>query len=391
MNSWTGRRILTLSFLCFAAGIVIGRVIFAPANLPSSPPPAELPEFFDLTRFNELYQYIREKYVGEVKGEKLFEGVLAGLVQGLGDPYSVYADAETTRRLQEDLTGKFSGVGIEIGMRQGMVTVIAPLPNSPAAAAGVKAGDVIIKVDDTEITPQMTLDEVVTLIRGPEGTKVVLTVLRENVQDVIEIPIVRQQIDVRSVNLRWEGNIAILSINVFAEDTEKEIAHAAAKIRSRYTRGIILDLRNNPGGVFSIAINVAGHFLPSGTPVVHEVAQNNKREIYHARGPGDLQNIPAVVLVNRGTASAAEILAGALRDQRKVKLVGERTFGKGSVQELKLLRAGASVRLTVARWETPAGHALSEQGLDPEIKIKDNPATPEDEVLAQAQAVLTSL
>jgi carboxyl-terminal processing protease len=266
-------------------------------------------------------------------------------------------------------------------MKNNVITIIAPLPDTPAEKAGLKAGDKVYKIDDV-ITIDMTLNEAVSKIRGPKGTTVTLTIIRDTETDSREIKIVRGTIVVKSVKLEFKdtekGKIAVLKISRFGEDTYSDVQMFAKEILKENAKGIVLDLRNNPGGYLESSVNIAGVFLPRNELVVIEKYTEIKRKDYNTTGKNELGQLPIVILVNEGSASAAEILAGALRDDRQIKLIGEKTFGKGSVQEVDEIqpyRSTARLKVTIAEWLTPSGKNINKEGLVPDIEVK---LTPED-------------
>ena len=332
------------------------------------------PKNVDFSVFWDTWEIIEEKYVDRPADyNKMVYGAISGLVDSLDDPYSVFMDPEESKEFMEDMEGSFEGIGAEIGIRKNILTIIAPLEGMPAEKAGLKSGDKIIKIDG-ETTIDITLSEAVRKIRGEKGTEVVLTIMRENAEESKEIKIVRGLIDVKSVEWEMkkidETELAYLKIRRFSEDTFQELNKAAGEILSSSAKGIVLDLRNNPGGYLDVAVKVTSIFIDGKEVVVIEDFGNGKKKEYKSSGRAKLAHLPVAVLINQGSASASEILAGALRDIKKVKLVGEKTFGKGSVQELERLKDKSSVRLTVAKWLIPSGHCINEEGLKPDIEVE---------------------
>jgi carboxyl-terminal processing protease len=333
------------------------------------------PQEIDFSLFWEAYHKLQEKFVdkGKFDTQKMIYGAISGMVNSLGDPYTVFLTPEQSKRFEEDVKGTFEGIGMEIGIKKGQLQVIAPLEGTPAQRAGLRAGDKILKINDKE-TSDLTIDEAVNLIRGPKGTEVTLTIFREGWLKPKEIKIVREVIEVPS--LKWEikdingQKIIYLHLYQFSENTLADFRKAAMEILESPAHKIILDLRNNPGGYLEIAQAISGWFLEKGKVVVIEdFGQGNKQE-YKSQGPGTFSDYNVVVLINRGSASASEILAGALRDNRGILLIGEKSFGKGSVQEVEKLREGSSLKITVARWLTPKGELISDKGLEPDIKVE---------------------
>lgn len=330
----------------------------------------------DFGIFWEAWRQIESDYVGrnELDAQKMVYGAVAGLVRSLDDPYSAFMSPEDKKRFLEDVSGSFEGIGIEIGFRQGVLTVISPLEGTPAQKVGLKAEDKIIKING-EMTADFTIDEAVNKIRGPKGTEVTLTILRNGEEKTKDITIKRGVIDIPTLTFSFiekDGDkIAHLKLFQFSENAATKFNDAAGMILRSGADGIILDLRNNPGGYLEIAQDIAGWFLDKDSIVaIEDFGEPEKREEYRSRGPGSLKNYPLVILVNGGSASASEILAGALRDNNDVKLIGEKTFGKGTVQELKNLSGRSGIKLTVAKWLTPSDFSIHETGLEPDIFVK---------------------
>jgi len=301
-------------------------------------------------------------------------GAISGMIKSLGDPYTIFMTPQENKNFSQSLQGNFEGIGAEIGLRNDVITVVSPLENSPAKKAGLKAGDKILKIDD-KITTDLTVDEAVSLIRGQKGTKVRLTIARDGwsvaqeieiTRDIINIPITKfemKQIDSKP--------IAYLALYEFTGNSVSEFANSAQKILTSGAKGIILDLRDNPGGYLDSAVGIASWFLPDGQLVVTEDYGNGKKLEHFSEGINKIGSYPLVILINQGSASASEILAGALRDNIKtVKLVGEKSFGKGSVQELEDMRGGTSIKITVAKWLTPSGHSIMDEGIEPDVKVE---------------------
>jgi carboxyl-terminal processing protease len=349
------------------------------------------PEDIDFSLFWEAYHKLQEKFVDKSKidPKQIIYGAISGMVKSLGDPYTVFLTPEETKRFVEDVKGTFEGVGMEIGIKKGQLQVIAPLEGTPAYRAGLKAGDKILKINDTP-TVDLTLEQAVSMIRGPKGTKVRLTIYREGWEKEKEIEIVRDVIEVPS--MRWEEKDGIIYIKIyqFTQKASLDFARAAIEILKSPSRKIILDLRDNPGGYLEVAQDIAGWFLEKGKTVVIEEFANGERKEYKSEGPSYFSDYKIVVLINGGTASGAEILAGALRDNRGILLIGERSFGKGSVQELESLREG-SLKITIAKWLTPSGKQISDVGLEPDEVVKMPEGEEKDLQLERAIEILKSL
>jgi carboxyl-terminal processing protease len=334
-------------------------------------PNKDQPKNVDFSLFWEAWNLVNEKYVDTTKidQQKMIYGAISGMVKSIGDPFSSFMDPEESKQFSQELEGTFEGIGVEIGMKSDILTVISPLAGSPAEKAGLKAGDKVLKIGD-KLTSDTTIDEAVSLIRGPKGTDISLTILHEKSSTPIEVKITRDQINVKSVTLDWKNNnIAVIKISKFGDDTVSGMNQVASQVVSQKAKGVILDLRNNPGGYLEAAVEISSKFIPQGKVVVSEEERGGGKKEYDARGGDILGGIPVVVLVNSGSASASEITAGALRDDLGAQLIGKKTFGKGSVQELEKLSGGSNLRVTIARWLTPNGDYIMEKGIDPTIDV----------------------
>ena len=330
----------------------------------------------DFGIFWETWSAIHQNYLrdSEVPEKERVYGAVQGLVRSLGDPYSEFFKPEDAKKFEEDISGSFGGIGAEIGSKDGFIVIVSPLKNSPAERAGLKPGDKILMINSTS-TEGMSVVEAVKLIRGEVGTEVKLTILREKEEKPKEIKIIREIIQVPTLDYEVKDGILIVKLYSFNTNAEELFYKAVVDgfLRQK-AQGLVLDLRNNPGGFLDVAVDLAGWFLKKGTLVVKEVTRekNNGGNNHLANGNGALKDIPVVVLVNKGSASASEILAGALQIQRGVKLVGEETFGKGTVQRLIKLSDGSSLKITVANWVLPNGQILEGNGLKPDIEVKTN-------------------
>ncbi len=342
---------------------------FSFTNIVETVPDYLLNEGFDSNLFWEVWDSAKNKYVNKpIDDEVLFYGALNGIIGSLDDPYSVFFDPEATREFNKQLSGSFEGIGTEIGIKNNQLTIISPLENSPASLAGLKAGDLVLKIDGEE-TFEMSLDRAINLIRGTKGTEVILTVLSENEENIKDISIVRDIINVESVT--WEmldDNIAYIKIIHFNADTYQNFTNIASEILVNNVDGIVLDLRNNPGGYLNSAVDVSGEFLKDSVVVIEDFG--SKKEEYSSNGNSKLENYKVVVLVNGGSASSSEIVAGALQDYDRAIIVGEQTFGKGSVQDYEQFQDGSSLKLTVAKWLTPNGVNIDEFGITPDVEVE---------------------
>jgi len=345
------------------------------------------PKEIDFSLFWDVFNKIEQQYPGTVDRQNLIYGAIKGLVSGIGDPYSVFYAPGELKEFIEDLSGEFEGVGIEIDEKDGKIVVVAPLEGTPAQKAGIKAGDIIVKIDNVS-TEGMPIDEAVSRIRGKKGTTVTLTISRNGWISPQDFTIKREMIKVESVIYKLEDNIGYLQISQFGDDTIPLLKKYAKKITKDNPKGIILDLRNDPGGYLDGSIDCASLFLPKGNTVVIEEDKNGKKDEKKTTLEPTLGNYKVIVLINKGSASAAEIVAGALKDWGKATLVGETTFGKGSVQELEELSQGAALRLTIAKWLTPKGTQISGKGIEPDIVIQDDEKTQQDEQLEKAKEML---
>ncbi|PIP17475.1 MAG: peptidase S41 [Parcubacteria group bacterium CG23_combo_of_CG06-09_8_20_14_all_35_9] len=325
---------------------------------------------FDL--FWDVWKLVKEKYYGQPVNEvKLFYGSIAGIVAALEDPYSVFLDPETAQKFSQELSGSFEGIGAEIGIKDERLTIIAPLPDTPAEKSGLKAGDKVYKIDDFD-TANIFLELAVNLIRGKKGTQVRLTIMREGLKEPIEIAITRDTIVIEAVKWEMVGkkrDIAYIKISTFNENTEPNFNKAIEEILTLNPKGLILDLRNNPGGFLDVAIKVADKWIKNQVVVVEKFGEDKSQE-FRATNNAVLEDIKTIVLVNKGSASGSEIVTGALQDWQKATIIGEKTFGKGSVQDFERLKDGSAVKLTIAQWLTPKGRLINEEGITPDIEIK---------------------
>lgn len=333
------------------------------------------PEQVNMSLFWEAWNKLSEKYVDSSKldTQKMIYGAISGMVDSLGDPYTNFFPPTETKNFLEDVSGQFEGIGIEIGIKNGQIQVISPIEGSPAQRAGLKAGDIILGVDDT-LTANLTIEEVVKKIKGPKGTSVALTITRQGSAEPKEVKIVRDIIVVPP--LEWElkdGDIAYIKMSQFSEKASFDFYKIATEIftRSSPAKKIILDLRGNPGGYLDVAQDIAGWFLKKGDIVAIEDFNGKKpRNYLKADGNSLFLNYPMVILMDQGSASASEILASALRDNRGVKIVGQTSYGKGSVQELENLSEKSILKITIANWLTPKEKHITDIGLDPDYKVE---------------------
>ena len=324
----------------------------------------------ELRTFADVYNQIRSGYVEEIEDSTLLEYAIQGMLMGL-DPHSVYLTADDFENLQESTTGEFSGLGIEVGMEDGYVKIIAPIDGSPAAAAGLQSGDVILKLDDTPVKG-LSLNEAIDLMRGPKGSEIMLTIGRPGESQPFEVNLVRDTIKVASVRQRWlEPGYGYIRIAQFQSQTGGDVGQALKKLMDEEPlKGLVLDLRNNPGGILRASVDVAGLFMDGGTVVYTEGRLSNSDMHYDAEPVDASDGIPLVILINSGSASASEIVAGALQDHGRAVVMGTNSFGKGSVQTVLPLSDSRAVKLTTALYFTPNGRSIQAEGIEPDILVE---------------------
>ena len=353
------RKILSLSiFLVF---------ILSP-NLHSK---NELYEKIDL--FGEVLENIKKDYVDEVDQAEVMDSAINGVLQSL-DPYSAYMSPELFKEMQTDTRGEFGGLGIEIGMESGVVKVISPIDGTPAAKAGIKAGDYIVKIGEEQVQGKSLL-EAVKLMRGPVGTAIDLTIRRKNVKKPLEFKIVRKIIEVQSVSsepIGTDKNIGYIRLKSFNENSDKQFLKSIKEFEKKFKiKGYVFDLRNNPGGLLTQAINITDFFLDDGEIVSTKGRKISETRKFFARKGDEIKGKPIVVLINNGSASASEIFAGALKDHKRAIILGESSYGKGSVQSIIPLKNGGGIRLTISKYYLPSGKSISEVGVTPDILVEE--------------------
>jgi carboxyl-terminal processing protease len=325
----------------------------------------------ELRRFAEVFSSIKKSYVEPVTDQQLLEDAIAGMVRGL-DPHSDYLIKEAFDNLQEHTNGEFGGLGIEVGMKDGFVHVITPLDDTPAQEAGIKAGDLITKLGDTPIQG-MSLSDAVKLMRGKIGEPIRITIMREGVEAPFEVELVRAAIKIRSVRSRLlEPGFGYVRISEFQANTGQDLLDALAKLqKDEALKGLVLDLRNNPGGVLQAAVAVSDAFLDEGLIVYTEGRIARSELEFNATDDLAIGNVPLIVLINGGSASASEIVAGALQDQKRAVIMGTQSFGKGSVQTVVPLSEDRAVKITTARYFTPNGRSIQAQGISPDVVVEE--------------------
>tara|TARA_B100001564_G_scaffold357500_1_gene373870 strand:- start:4602 stop:5738 length:1137 start_codon:yes stop_codon:yes gene_type:complete len=331
----------------------------------------DLYEKIDL--FGEVIENIKKEYVDEVNQSEMMDSAINGVLQSL-DPYSAYMSPELFKEMQTDTKGEFGGLGIEIGMEAGVVKVISPIDGTPAELAGIKAGDFIVKIGKEQVQGK-SLMEAVKLMRGPVGTSINLTIRRKNVKKPIEFKITRRIIEVQSVSsdaISKEKNIGYVRLKSFNENSDKQFLKSIKKFeKNKKIKGYIIDLRNNPGGLLTQAINITDYFLNDGEIVSTKGRNISETRKFFARSGDEVRGKPVVVLINNGSASASEIFAGALKDHKRAIILGENSYGKGSVQSIIPLRNGGGMRLTISKYYLPSGESISEVGVTPDIFIEE--------------------
>jgi carboxyl-terminal processing protease len=327
--------------------------------------------FEDLRTFTEIFGRIKRDYVEPVSDKKLLEDAIRGMLTGL-DPHSAYLIAEEYQELKEGTTGQFGGLGIEVTMENGFVKVVSPIDDTPAQRAGIKTGDLIVRLDDQPVKG-MSLNDAVKIMRGEPGSKILLTVVREGEEAPLKITITRDIIKVKSVKSRMlEKDYGYVRISSFQSKTGESLKDAVAELKKENAgglKGLVLDLRNNPGGVLNAAVEVSDAFIKSGLIVYTEGRIENSEMRFNASPDDIIDGAPIVVLINAGSASASEIVAGALQDQKRAVIIGEKSFGKGSVQTILPTSNGAAVKLTTARYYTPSGRSIQAEGIEPDIAL----------------------
>ncbi len=323
--------------------------------------------------FGEVIEKIKKDYVDDVNESKMMDSAINGVLQSL-DPYSAYMSPELFNEMQTDTRGEFGGLGIEIGMESGVVKVISPIDDTPAEKAGIKAGDYIVKIGNEQVQGK-SLMEAVKLMRGPVGTSIKLTVRRKNVKKPLEFKITRKIIEIKSVNSEILGdkeNLGYIRLKSFNENSDKQFLGIVKKFeKDSKINGYILDLRNNPGGLLTQAINITDFFLDDGEIVSTKGRKASETRKFFARKGDQIKGKPIIVLINNGSASASEIFAGALKDHKRAIILGENSYGKGSVQSIIPLRNGGGMRLTISKYYLPSGDSISEVGVTPDIVVEE--------------------
>jgi len=350
---------------------LLSLILFLNLTVTSAISKNDLYEKIDL--FGEVLENIQKDYVDDVNQSEIMDSAINGVLQSL-DPYSAYMSPELFKEMQTDTRGEFGGLGIEIGMEAGVVKVISPIDDTPAERAGIKAGDYIVRIGKEQVQGK-SLMEAVKLMRGPVGTTIDLTVRRKNVKKPIEFKIIRKIIEIKSVNskiISKKKNIGYIRLKSFNENSDNQFLKSIKKFeKNPNIKGYVIDLRNNPGGLLTQAINITDFFLNDGEIVSTKGRKISETRKFFARKGDEIKGKPIVVLINNGSASAAEIFAGALKDHKRAIILGENSYGKGSVQSIIPLRNGGGMRLTISKYYLPSGKSISEVGVTPDILVEE--------------------
>lgn len=362
--------VLALGIFGFGVGVGDGRIVInrgqsLPKNLQSGDLPADL----DYSSVEQIYDSLKSNYDGKLDATTILDGLKEGVARSSGDPYTEYFNPTAAKEFDEDLNGTFTGIGAELGKDKNAIVIIAPIAGFPAEKAGLKPKDIIAEIDGKSAY-DLTISAAVKLIRGPKDTKVTLKVIREG-QSSLTVEITRDQISLPSVESKiLDGNIGYLKISRFAEDTAGLATAAAKDFKSKNVKGVILDVRGDPGGLLDAAVDLSSLWLEDNKTVLQEKRGDVVVRTYKAKGAPELAGIPTAVLMNEGSASASEITAGALKDNDVATLFGTKSYGKGSVQQLVRLSSGGILKVTIARWYTPNGKNIDKEGIEPDKKIE---------------------
>lgn len=359
---------ILLGIFWFGVGVGQGKIVFGPDAVFRDSVQEESLGELDYHGVDELYSTLVQSFDGQLNKDELETGLKEGLVEAANDPYTEYLTQEESKELDEQLNGSFEGIGAELGKEEQSIVIISPIAGFPADKAGLRAGDIVAEIEG-ETAFDISITEAVKRIRGEKGTEVTLTVVRDG--DSQEITITRDTITIPSVETEYiKGNIGVMIISRFGEDTLQLAGEAAEAFKDKEVNGVILDLRGNPGGRLDTAVDVSEIWLDRGQTILEEKRADTLIRTYSAEGDGVLSGVPTVVLINGSSASASEIVAGALRDNDKATLIGEQTYGKGSVQELISQSFGGVLKVTIARWFTPEGINIDEEGIEPNREVK---------------------
>jgi carboxyl-terminal processing protease len=358
------------ALIIFLAGVGVGNGKIFLSSTGTNSANKELPENLDYASVEQVYDLLKTHYDGKLDQTKLLDGLKSGLAGATGDPYTQYFSKEDAKAFNEQLSGSFTGIGAQLGQdADGNLLVIAPIDDSPASKAGIRPKDVIVSINGTS-TSGMSVDKAVSMIRGKKDTKVTLRILRDKSQD-LSFTITRDDINVPSV--KWEmadDNIGVITISQFGDDTTDLMNQAGRDLKTKGAKKILLDLRGNPGGLLTAAVSVSEMWLPQNKTIVQEKRGGVITDTYTSEGGGLFTGLPTAILIDAGSASASEIVSGALRDNNVATLFGEKSYGKGSVQEIQNLPNGSEVKITVARWYRPNGQNIDKKGIKPDTEVK---------------------
>lgn len=394
---------ITLFIVAFGLGFLFGQTIYVNKKVGNNGEEQVLKvinfnrdisrvESVDFKQFWDIWDRIKSKYVSKpINDIDLFYGAIGGMVYSLNDPYSLFFPPKAAEEFTKDLSGELEGIGAEIGIKNNQLLIVAPLADSPAEKAGLRPGDKIMAINK-ESTFGMDVNEAVSKIRGQADTEVILTISRNGAGKTLDIKIIRAKINVPSVTFKWEaGKVAYMRILQFNDDTQTLFSRYIKQMQSNGAKSLILDLRSNPGGYLDAAVVIASEWLKDGDVVVSEKSNDILIRKHEADGPHRLADIKTIILVNSGSASASEIVAGALQDFKKAIIIGERTFGKGSVQDFETFADGSALKLTVAEWYTPNGQNINKGGILPDVEFKEDwesEVVGEDKMIEKAIEVL---
>ncbi len=353
---------------CVGVGVGSGKIIFGSDSAYRKSEQKGLPEKLDYSGVTEIYNKLKQSFDGQLDVNKLQDGMKQGLVRAAGDPYTEYMNAEMAKDFNEQLNGSFEGIGAELGKEGNFVVIVSPIAGFPAQKAGLKSKDVILEINGEQAS-DISIEDAVSKIRGPKGTDVKLKISRDGKS--LDFTITRDVITIPSVEYKTIDNkIGLITISRFGDDTVELTNKAANDLKSQNVKGIILDLRGNPGGNLDAAVGVSNLWLGKGETILQEKRSGVLIKTYSAEGSAILSGMPTVVLINGGSASASEIVTGALKDNKVATVIGEKSYGKGSVQELRKLSWGGLLKVTIARWFTPAGVNIDKEGIKPDKEVK---------------------
>ncbi len=359
---------ILLAVFGVGVGFGQGKIVFGPDALYRRSTQQNAPARIDTTSTQEVYQMLRQSFDGQLDTQKLQDGMKQGLVGATGDPYTEFMNATEAKKFNEQLSGSFEGIGAELSKDGSNIVIVSPIAGFPAEKAGLKPRDIIVEANG-ESLDNASVNQAVNKIRGPKGTPVKLKIVRDSKS--FEVTITRDTIALPSVESKIvDGNIGVMTINRYGDDTVELAAKSANDFRQKGVKGVVLDLRGNPGGRLDAAVGVSSLWLDKGATILQEKRNNVAVKTFYSSGTATLKGVPTVVLIDEGSASASEITAGALRDNKVATLVGAKSYGKGSVQEVRELTGGAILKVTIARWFTPNGHNIDKQGIEPDQEVK---------------------